>query len=172
MWILDHLEAVQEYSAAVNGAADVKLFTPDPALQWRQWDDRNDEFWGHQFFVGENPPTQAVLQLYFKKAVSDASLRFTDAAGKVLREMSVGGNRSQAGIEDCVLGHARGRDWRRRPGECGGESRARWRTGRRRPGRTAAGWWRAGWCSWCSWWCRGTGRPRCRWWSRRHPAAA
>jgi hypothetical protein len=99
MWILDHLEPVQEYAAAQAAANDVKLFTPGPALQWRQWDDRNDEFWGHQFWVGENPPTQAVLQLYFKKAASDVSLRFTDAAGKTLREMAVGGNRSQAGIE-------------------------------------------------------------------------
>jgi hypothetical protein len=97
MWILDHLEAVQEYAAASAGTADVKLFTPDQALQWRQWDDRNDEFWGHQFWVGENPPTQAVLQVYFKKPTTDASLRFTDAAGKTLREMPLG-NRG-AGIQ-------------------------------------------------------------------------
>jgi hypothetical protein len=99
IWILDHLEAVQEYATAAAGAADVKLFTPDPALQWRQWDDRNDEFWGHQFWVGENPPTQAVLQLYFKKAMTDVSLRITDAAGKTLRDMAVAGNRAQAGIQ-------------------------------------------------------------------------
>ena len=53
-----------------------------PALQWRQWDDRNDEFWGHQFWVGENPPTQAVIQMYFKKSLSDAKLQITDATGK------------------------------------------------------------------------------------------
>ena len=32
-------------------------------------DDQNDEFWGHQFFVGENPPTDAVIQFHLKKPV-------------------------------------------------------------------------------------------------------
>ena len=48
---------------AQNGTADAKLFTIDPALQWRQWDDKNDEFWAHQYWVGENPPTDAVINL-------------------------------------------------------------------------------------------------------------
>ena len=50
LWILDDLSPIQEY-AAVN-AVDAKLFTPGTALQWKQMDNRNDEFWGHQFFIG------------------------------------------------------------------------------------------------------------------------
>jgi hypothetical protein len=99
IWILDHLEPIQEYTQAVSGAADAHLFTPGPALQWKQWDDRNDEFWAHQFFVGENPPTEAVLQLYLKKALTDVKLKITDAAGKEIRTLVVPANRLQPGIQ-------------------------------------------------------------------------
>ncbi len=70
-----------------------------PALQWRQWDDRNDEFWGHQFWVGENPPTQAVIQMYFKKPLTDVKLKITDALGKQVRDLPIPANRLQAGIQ-------------------------------------------------------------------------
>ncbi len=99
IWILDHLSPIQEYTQATTSAADAKLFSIDPALQWRQWDDRNDEFWGHQFTLGENPTTQAVIQMYFKKALGDVSLRISDAAGKTVREISVPANRAQPGIQ-------------------------------------------------------------------------
>src|SRR5690606_21129824 len=56
LWILDHLEPIQEYTRAQS--ADAALFTPGMALQWKMKDDRNEEFWGHQFFIGENPPTE------------------------------------------------------------------------------------------------------------------
>jgi hypothetical protein len=99
IWILDHLEPIQEMAAAKAASEDAKLFSPGQALQWRQWDDRNDEFWGHQFWVGENPPTQAVIQMYFKKAVSDAKLHITDATGKQVRDLPIPGNRNGAGIQ-------------------------------------------------------------------------
>ena len=63
LWILDHLEPIQEYAAAQAASADANLFPPPPALQWKAKDDRNDEFWGHDFFTGENPPTDAVIQV-------------------------------------------------------------------------------------------------------------
>jgi hypothetical protein len=99
IWILDHLEPIQEYTQATTGAADAHLFSMGPALQWRQWDDRNDEFWGHQFWVGENPSTQAVIQMYFKKAQTDVRLKITDAAGKTVRDLAVPANRSTTGIQ-------------------------------------------------------------------------
>jgi hypothetical protein len=99
MWILDHLSPIQEYTQASTGAADAHLFTPEPALQWRQWDDRNDEFWGHQFYVGENPPTQAVINMYFKKALNDVKLKITDSLGKDIRELVVPTNKLQPGIQ-------------------------------------------------------------------------
>jgi hypothetical protein len=99
IWILDHIEPIQEYTAATTGAADAHLFSMGPALQWRQWDDRNDEFWGHQFWLGENPPTQAVIQMYFKKAQTDVRLKITDAAGKAVRDLAVPANRATTGIQ-------------------------------------------------------------------------
>ena len=99
IWILDHLSPIQEYTAAQSGAADAKLFSIDPALQWRQWDDRNDEFWAHQYWVGENPPTDAVINLYFKKALTDVKLKITDATGKAIRELAVPAAKLQPGIQ-------------------------------------------------------------------------
>jgi len=99
LWILDHLEPIQEYAAAQAATADAKLFTPGPALQWKTKDDRNDEFWGHQFFVGENPPTDAVIQFYLKKSVGDLKLKITDAAGKDVRVLNVPAARNQPGIQ-------------------------------------------------------------------------
>ena len=40
-------------------------------MQYRTWDNQNDEFWGHRFFLGENPPTDAVIQFHLKKPVTD-----------------------------------------------------------------------------------------------------
>jgi hypothetical protein len=97
IWILDHLEPIQEYAAAQT--ADAKLFTPGPALQWKNKDDRNEEFWGHQFFTGENPPTDAVIQLNFRKPVTNPMLRITDAGGSLVRELAIPAAKNVAGIQ-------------------------------------------------------------------------
>jgi photosystem II stability/assembly factor-like uncharacterized protein len=97
LWILDHLEPIQEFSAAQK--ADATLFTPGPSLQWKAKDDRNDEFWGHQFFTGENPPTETVLQLHLKKAVTNPMLRISDASGAVVRELALPAAKNVAGIQ-------------------------------------------------------------------------
>ena len=97
LWILDHLEPIQEYTAAQKTAAT--LFTPGMALQWKSKDDRNDEFWGHQFFTGENPPTEAILQVHFTAAVTNPTLRITDATGARVRDLVVPAARNQAGIQ-------------------------------------------------------------------------
>ncbi len=46
IWILDHLEPIQEYAAAAAASGDAKLFSVPTALQWKSKDDRNDEFLG------------------------------------------------------------------------------------------------------------------------------
>jgi len=97
LWILDHLEPIQEFNAAQK--ADATLFTPGPSLQWKAKDDRNDEFWGHQFFTGENPPTETVLQLHLKKAVTTPMLRISDASGAVVRELAVPAAKNVAGVQ-------------------------------------------------------------------------
>jgi len=99
IWVLDHLEPIQEYTATQAASADVKLFTVPTALEWKTKDDRNDEFWGHQYFVGENPPNEAVVNYLVKKPVSDLKLRVSDAAGKTIREVSIPAAKTQAGLQ-------------------------------------------------------------------------
>jgi hypothetical protein len=98
IWILDHLEPIQEYAAA-QAAADAKLFSVPNGMQFRMWDNQNDEFWGHRFFLGENPPTDAVIQFHLKKPVTDLKFRITDATGREIRELTVPQNRNAAGIQ-------------------------------------------------------------------------
>ncbi len=97
LWILDHLEPIQEYAAAQK--ADAALFTPGESLQWKSKDDRNDEFWGHQFFTGENPPVETVLQFNLKKPVTKPMLRISTATGALVRELAIPDNRNQAGVQ-------------------------------------------------------------------------
>ena len=62
LWILDHLEPIQEYAAAQTTTADAKLFTPPSYAMFRRpARDRNYEFWGSQVFCGENPPQAAQI---------------------------------------------------------------------------------------------------------------
>jgi hypothetical protein len=99
IWILDHLEPIQEHAAAQAATTDAKLFSIGPALQWKSMDDRNDEFWGHQYFLGENPPYEAVVQYTLKKQANDVKLKITDALGKDVREVALTGNKLQPGIQ-------------------------------------------------------------------------
>ncbi|HTK28730.1 MAG TPA: hypothetical protein VL309_04230 [Vicinamibacterales bacterium] len=88
LWILDHLEPIQEYAAAA-AAADARLFTPPPSSMFRRpARDRNYEFWGDQTFFGENPPQAAVISWINQHPVTDVALRITDAAGRPVREIS------------------------------------------------------------------------------------
>jgi hypothetical protein len=97
LWILDHLEPIQEYAAAQK--AEAALFTPGPQLQWKSKDDRNDEFWGHQFFTGENPPSEAVMQVHFRAPVKNPLLRVMDSNGALVRELAVPAAKNVAGIQ-------------------------------------------------------------------------
>ena len=76
-----------------------KLFTVPTALEWKTKDDRNDEFWGHAYFIGENPPNEAVIQYFLKQPASDLKLRISDAAGKLLRELPIPSGKNQSGIQ-------------------------------------------------------------------------
>jgi hypothetical protein len=97
LWILDHIEPIQEFSSAQQG--DAHLFSPPTALQWKSKDDRNDEFWGHQFFAGENPPTDAVIQYHLRRQVNDLVLRIADANNRQVRELQAPQNRREPGIQ-------------------------------------------------------------------------
>ena len=100
LWILDHLEPIQEYAAAQ--AADAKLFTLPPSAMYRRpASDRNYEFWGDQTFFGENPPQAAIISWFLKKQAGEVKLKITDATGHDVREISgpVLANANKAGIE-------------------------------------------------------------------------
>ncbi len=102
IWILDHLEPVQEYAAAQAAAADAKLFTPPPSAVYRRpARDRNYEFWGDQTFFGENPPQAAVLTWQLKRQVENVKLKIADAAGRDVREIAgpVLANSNKAGMQ-------------------------------------------------------------------------
>ena len=99
LWILDHLEPIQEYTATQTAATDAKLFSIAPSLQWKTKDDRNDEFWGHQIFVGENPPSESVIQFALKKPVGDLKVRISNASGQTIRELAVPAAKNVAGIQ-------------------------------------------------------------------------
>ncbi len=97
LWILDHLEPIQEYTAA-KAAADAKLYSVPTALQLKRKNERNAEFWGHQYFVGENPPADAMIQFQVNKPVTGLGMRIS-AAGKVVRTLTMPPNRNAAGIQ-------------------------------------------------------------------------
>jgi photosystem II stability/assembly factor-like uncharacterized protein len=102
IWILDHLEPIQEYAAAQAAAGDAKMFTPPPYAMFRRpARDRNYEFWGDQTFFGENPPGAAIVSWLNKKQVGDVKLKITDAAGREVREISGTplANSNKAGIQ-------------------------------------------------------------------------
>ncbi len=99
IWILDHLEPIQEFATAYASSREARLFSVPTALQWKSKDDRNDEFWGHQFFAGENPPTDAVIQFLLKQPVPDLKVRISDAGGRAVRTLDVPAARNVAGIQ-------------------------------------------------------------------------
>jgi len=84
LFVLDHAEPLQEY-ASTGAQEPAQLFSIPEALQWKALDDRNDEFWGHQFFVGENPPTDAIIQMQVMREVDELELHIYDSGGRLVR---------------------------------------------------------------------------------------
>ncbi len=99
IWILDHLEPIQEYAAAQAASSPATLFSIGPALQWRMMDNQNDEFWGHDTFIGENPPADAIIQFHLKQPVKSLALRITTPSGAHVRNLEIPANRNVAGIQ-------------------------------------------------------------------------
>jgi len=97
IFVLDHLEPIQEYAAAM-AASDSRLFSVPTALQWKGLDNRNDEFWGHQNFIGENPPTDAVIQFMVKGSAKELAVRISNGTSTV-REVAVPASKNTAGIQ-------------------------------------------------------------------------
>jgi photosystem II stability/assembly factor-like uncharacterized protein len=96
IWVLDHLEPIQEFTATQT--ADAKLFSVPTALQRKEMDNRNDEFWGHQTFIGENPPADAVIDFYLKAPAKDLAVRIMSGS-RVVRELAVPASKNKPGIQ-------------------------------------------------------------------------
>ena len=68
LWILDHLEPIQEYAAAQASTTERSCSRRRrPRCSAARSRDRNYEFWGDQMFFGENPPQAAVISWLLKK---------------------------------------------------------------------------------------------------------
>jgi photosystem II stability/assembly factor-like uncharacterized protein len=98
LFVLDHAEPIQEYRPTMAEGGPARLFSVPDALQWKRLDDRNDEFWGHQFFVGENPPTDAIINVHVLESVEEMSLRIHDRTGALVRTLEAPENRLAPGI--------------------------------------------------------------------------
>ncbi len=98
LFVLDHAEPIQEYRPTMAEGGSAQLFSVPDALQWKSLDDRNDEFWGHQFFVGENPPTDAIINVHVLRTVDEMSLRIHDRNGALVRTIEAPEDRRAPGI--------------------------------------------------------------------------
>ncbi len=98
IWILDHLEPIQEYTAA-KAAGDAKLYSVPTALQWKPKNSLNEEFWGHQYFLGENPSFDAIIQYQVNKQPADLELHITDAGGRRVRDLKAVARQLRPGIQ-------------------------------------------------------------------------
>ncbi len=97
IFVLDNLSPVQELAAAREATRTLTVFTPARALQMKYKDDRNDEFWGHQWFTGENPPAEAVIQYNIVSAPRSLLVRISSGE-RVIREMLVADAKRTVGI--------------------------------------------------------------------------
>jgi photosystem II stability/assembly factor-like uncharacterized protein len=97
IFVLDNLAPVQELAAAREATRTLTVFSPGRALQMKYKDDRNDEFWGHQWFTGENPPADAVIQYNVVSAPSSMMVRISSGE-RVIREMMVPDAKRTVGI--------------------------------------------------------------------------
>lgn len=88
IFVLDNLAPVQELAAAREATRTLTVFSPGRALQMKYKDDRNDEFWGHQWFTGENPPAEAVIQYHSGSMPRNLMVRISSGE-RVIREMMV-----------------------------------------------------------------------------------
>jgi photosystem II stability/assembly factor-like uncharacterized protein len=99
LFVLDDLGPVQELAAAMASSRVATLFTPTNALQWKMKDDRNEEFWGHQWFAGENPPVEAVLHFHVARAPAAMEIRVRGARNELVRTLPVPDDKRAAGLQ-------------------------------------------------------------------------
>ena len=106
LWVLDHLEPIQEYAARAERRREA-VHACRPRSSGRPRTIATTSSGDTQYFVGENPPNEAVVQYFLKQPATDLKLRVSDAAGKTVRELTIPSAQDAGGHPDGVLGHAR-----------------------------------------------------------------
>lgn len=94
LWVLDVHSLRQFKAPALNAAA--QLFAPAEAIIWRSVPSRGGT---NRRFVGDNPPTGAVLDYALKTPATEGRLRILDAAGATMAEL---GFKKEAGLHRLV----------------------------------------------------------------------
>ena len=144
IWILDHLEPIQEYAAAQAAAADAKLFTPPPYRDVPAAGARSElRVLGRPDVLRREPAAGGDASRGSTRSRSATSkLKITDAAGREVREISrpALADSNQGRHPGGVLGSARAAGTRRRRLRRARGTRQAGRAGRARTaGRTAGG---------------------------------
>ncbi len=86
-WILDDLSPLRQLDSKIANA-NVHLFRPATAIRLRN-DMNQDTPLPPEMPAGDNPPTGAVIDYYFKSAPSgDVAIAIYDAKGQLVRELS------------------------------------------------------------------------------------
>ncbi len=86
-WVLDDIAPLRQMSPQTAGQ-DAVLYKPEPAIRVR-WDMWPDTPLPQDEPGGENPPDGALIDYYFKEAVSGpVTVDILDAAGKTIRHFS------------------------------------------------------------------------------------
>jgi hypothetical protein len=88
IWILDDISPLQQMTDAA-AAADVTLFTPRPAVAWRNDITQSITVGGNKHFRGDNPAPGTAISYYLKSAAAgDVKITVSDVTGRVVREMA------------------------------------------------------------------------------------
>jgi photosystem II stability/assembly factor-like uncharacterized protein len=87
IWILDDISPLQRLSDEAL-KADVHVFEPRPAVQWKTDIQLQRGTGGAKFFEGENPEPGAAIDYLLKAPVAgDVKITVTDVVGRTVREM-------------------------------------------------------------------------------------
>lgn len=125
LWILDDLTPL-EHLAQTQRATQAVLLPVRTARTWYIWwwngyGTHDDECCAAaDQFSGADPPYGALITYYLPKPVSQATVRISDAAGRVIRTLSAAGTAGfhrmswDLGVEPPVSWHATG-DWNQGP---------------------------------------------------------
>ena len=86
LWILDDLTPFQAHAKAA--AVDAMVFEPEVGVTRNSSSERMREFEGDLKFLGQNPPAGTPITYRLKSETKDVKLSITDAAGKIVRELT------------------------------------------------------------------------------------